>query len=1151
MSEIGPESVEDIFERLEHLSAKKRSLLIQRLNQKGEQVVQEQRIPRISRREGTNQFPLSFAQERLWFLDQWSPGTHLYNHSNVFQLDGLLNQIILEKCLNEIVSRHEILRTTFPIIDGQPVQLIVPSLTLALPLIDLQDVAEATWQTKIQQLVTEVTQQSFDLAEGPLVRAILLRLAPTRHVVVLTIHHIVSDGWSVDIFINELLHLYEAFLTGKPASLPQLTVQYGDFAVWQREWLQGEVVETQLAYWKRQLRDVPAMLQLPTDHPRPPIQTFSSGEQTLILSESLTEALKIVSQQEKATLFMTLLAAFKILLHFYTNQADICIGTFVSNRNRSGIEPLIGCFYNNLVLRTDLSGTPSFRELLQRVKRVALEAYSHQDLPFEKLLEELQPERMLSHPPLFQVAFALRNRSNNSTLNLPDLTVSPVNLKAIRSYFDITLSMSEEQEGLSGTLIYNSDLFNPDTMVRMTEHFQSLLETIVTYPDQPLSEISFLTEVEQRWLMKWNNTQTPYRKEATIPQLFERQVEQTPDAIAVVYGDQQFTYGELNRRANQLAHYLQKLGVGPDSCVGICIPYSLEMIVGLLGILKAGGAYVPLDPTYPQERLSFMLEDGQIAVLLTKQQLLERLPGNNLHTVCLDTDWESIASESLINPVSELAPSNLIYVIYTSGSTGRPKGAGVCHQSFTNLINWFVTEFKLTTSDKTLLITSLSFDLTQKNIFAPLIVGGVLHFLTTEYFEPDLIVQQVQDKQITWLNCTPSAFYPVIDRRHEFLQTQLASLRYLFLGGEPISGPLLKKWIEAGLNEITIVNTYGPTECTDICAFHRLGRPEEYLEKAVPIGKPNFNVKLFVLGPYLNRVPMGVAGELWVAGEGVGRGYVNDPALTLGRFVSNPFCDQPGERFYRTGDLVRYLPDGNIEFLGRMDHQVKIRGFRIEIEELEVALNKHPLVQETVVIAREDIPGEKYLVAYVVPNQHSNLTPDELRLYLKEKLPDYMVPSIFVLLDKLPLTPNGKLNRRALPLPDSSRTRVENAPVAPRNSVEEILVKIWSELLRLRQVGVYDNFFDLGGHSLLATQVISRLRHTFQIDLQVRTLFEKPTIAEMSNLIIEVTSQDVTELPSIPTIGPASREEYRMKWSLQEGLKSHNYSAEGKARTHE
>jgi amino acid adenylation domain-containing protein len=1047
---------------------------------------------------------LSFAQQRLWFIDQLAPGNSAYNIPAAIRLRGPLNLAALEQSLNQIVKRHESLRTTFAIVDGRPVQVIAPALTIELPVIDLRKLPEAERETEVRRLVTEGAMRPFDLSQGPLLRVALLRLGDEEHVGLLTMHHIVSDGWSTGILIREMARLYVAFSSGGSLSLPDLPIQYADFAHWQRQWLQGEVLETQLAYWKQQLAGAPPLLELPTDRPRPALQTFRGAHQSLMLPKTLTEGIKALGRQEGVTQFMTLLAAFKVLLYRYTSQDDLIVGTPIANRNRLETEGLIGCFVNALVLRTDLSGNPCFRDLLRRVREVCLGAYGHQDLPFDRLVEELRLKRDLSRNPLFQVMFVLQNASMRAT-ELPGLTLRPVEGDSETAHFDLSLVVVDADQGLTASFVYNTDLFEAATITRMLGHFQILLEAMVADPEQRLSDLPLLSDTErQQLVVQWNDTKDDDPTDLCIHQLFEAQAERTPDAIAVVFEHEQLTYGELNRRSNQLAHYLKALGVGPEVPVAICLERSLETVIGLLGILKAGGAYLPLDPAYPKERLSLMLKDAQVPVLLTQKRLLVGLPECAPRIICLDSDSEAMASESGENPSNATTPENLAYIIYTSGSTGSPKGVLVSHRSIADHCRSAQRYYELDASDGVLQFASLSFDVSLEEILPTLIVGAKLVVMGADMWPPEEFPRKISEFGLTVLNL-PSAYWQELARQWADVPELLSNIqpRLFIVGGDIMSPDALNLWQRTPVHSVRLLNAYGPTETTiTATAFEYSPRLcENKTFQRVPIGRPLANREIYILDDYGNPVPVGVPGELHIGGVSLARGYLNRPELTAEKFVPNPFSEAPGARLYKTGDLARYLPDGNIEFLGRADHQVKIRGFRIELEEIEAALDQHPSVREAVVLARDDTPGEKRLVAYVVADREPYPTTTDLRSFLKEKLPEHMVPALFVLLDDLPLMPNGKVDRRALPVPDRARPELEKAFVAPRNDLELQLTQIWEEVLGVRPVGVRDNFFELGGHSLLAVRLFALIEKRLGRKLPLTAVFQGATVEHLAGLL--------------------------------------------------
>ncbi|WP_375511200.1 amino acid adenylation domain-containing protein [uncultured Nostoc sp.] len=1068
--------------------------------------------------------PASFGQQQMWLLNQLNADIPVYNETATVRLTGPINVEALSRSLNEIIRRHEVLRTTFRQINGEVVQVIAPAITVSLPFVELQQIPESEREMEALRLATLDAQQPFDLASGPLLRAILIQLSVTDYRLYLTLHHIVTDGVSLyNVFLKELEALYTAFDAGQASPLADLPIQYADFAIWQQQCLLSEVLEADLTYWKQQLTNLP-VLQLPTKGLRPSVQIFRGARQCLALSSRLTEAIKALSRQEKVTPFMTLLAAFKTLLYRYTQQEDIVVGTVTAGRERPELQGLIGFFLNNLVLRTDVSSNPSFAELLQRVREVTLGAYAHQNLPFEHLVQALNPKRSLSHNPLFQVSFVLE-----PPVPVIDSgwTISQLDVDTAIAKFDLTVELDERPEGIIGRFEYNTDLFDDVTINRMIGHFQTLLESIASNPNQHLEEIPLLTETEQHQLLEeWNNTHTDYPQNKCIHQLFEEQVERTPDAVAVVFEDQQLTYQELNIRANQLAHHLQTMGVRPEVLVGICVDSSLEMVVGLLAILKAGGAYLPLDPRLPQERLAYMLSDSQVKVLLTQKQIIGELPQTTTNVVVLDRDWEAICQYSQFNPVSGVKPFNLAYVIYTSGSTGQPKGVAIPHSAICNHMLWMQANFPLTETDKVLQKTPFSFDASVWEFFAPLLAGAQLVMARPRgHQDSAYLTQVIREQQITTLQLVPSLLQMLLEQE-EFKTCK--SLKRVFCGGEALSVVLQERFFDQ-LNA-DWHNLYGPTEACIDATFWTCKRGIN--QQVVPIGRPIANTQIYILDNQLQPVPVGVKGELYIGGAGLARCYLNRPDLTAEKFISNPFSQFEGARLYKTGDLARSLPDGNIEYLGRIDHQVKIRGFRIEIGEIEAVLSQHLQVRETIVIAREDRPGDKRLVAYIVPNKKKKLSIGDLRAYLLGKLPDYMIPQAIVILETLPLTPNGKVDRRMLPMPDSSKPELEEKFVAPRTLIEEVMANIWAEVLGLEKVGVNDNFFNLGGHSLKATQVISRVQKAFQVNLPMRKLFEEPTIAQLSQSI-EKSNHSDTEL-QMSAIRPISREKHRISVSRKQ-----------------
>jgi amino acid adenylation domain-containing protein len=1060
------------------LSAKRFELFARMLSHKGISVTNRQILVR---RAMHGPIPLSYAQQRLWFLNQLEPGNFSYNVPLRMRLTGRLDVEVLTQTLNEVIRRHEALRTTFSVIDGQPVQVIAATHALRLPVLDLSALVESERMEAVTQIVTEEARHLFDLSNELSLRVRLLRLGAEEHLVLLTMHHIISDGWSTAVLIRELEALYRAFAVGQPSPLPELSIQYADYAVWQRESLQEKTIKQQLSYWKQHLAGAPSVLELPTDRPRPPIQSSRGAREYFELPSALIEKLKALCEQHDVTLFMMLLGAFQVLLMRYTGQERISVGSPIAGRNNVETEKLIGLFAYTLVLHTDLRGDPSFTELLKRVRETALGAYSHQDVPFEKLVEELQPERSLSHSPLFQVMFILQNVPQQA-MEIEGLRLEEVKSEGGTANYDLTLSLVERNGALRGAWEYNADLFDGETLRRMAGHLQRLMESIVDKPEQLISRLPILTESEQQQFEEWNSTKREYDSDHCLHVLFEAQVKRTPESVALVFGNERLSYAELEARANQLARHLRNSGVGAEVRVGILMDRSVEMVVGLLGVLKAGGAYVPLDPQYPQERLTWMLEDAAVAVLLTAQKYAEWLGPTAAHIVCMESEEATIGEQSKEPLEVAVAADNLAYVIYTSGSTGRPKGVAISHRSASMLIHWALECFSAADLAGVLASTSICFDLSVFELFVPLSGGGKVVLAESAL----LLATLPAAREVTLINTVPSAFAELL-RGGDVPET----VRTVNLAGEVLSHRLARE-VYRQEHIAALYNLYGPTEDTTYSTYTLV---PFRCDESPTIGRPVANTEAYVLDRHLRVVPIGVAGELWLGGAGLARGYLNRPDLTAERFMPHPFGHEAGGRLYKTGDLARYRSDGEMEYIGRTDQQVKIRGFRIELGEIEAALERHPSVREAVVIAREDNIGEKRLVAYLAATEESAAgSVSELRGYLKKQLPEYMVPALFVMLSELPQTPNGKVDRNALPAPSGARPDLEREYVAPRNELEQQVAAIWQELLRVEQVGIHDNFFDLGGHSLLTTQVILRVRDRLHVEVPLRDFFETPTV---------------------------------------------------------
>lgn len=1065
-------------------------------------------IPPLMPGDRTGNLPLSFGQQRLWFLHQFEPSSSANNVPVVVRFKGTLDLLALEQSLNRVVSRHEVLRTTFPSIDGQPIQSIATDFILTLPIVDLQQFPAEQREAEALRLATAEAHQPFDLAQGPNLRLLLLRLNPIEHLLIWNMNSIICDGASSDLFYQETIACYQAFSTGETPALPPLSIQYADFAQWQRNWLQGEVLNTQVDYWKQKLGGNLPTIQLPFDRPRPSgVPTYKGDRAARMLPKGLENSLNKLSQSWGGTLFMTLLTAFNVLLYRYSGQEDLLVSFASTGRGQAELERSIGFFSNTLLLRTKLEGNPTFRELADRVRLDCVEAYSYQDVPFEKLVEELPSEQRLDRSPLFQVKFALNppwsNGRGMAAVELPDLTITSLfgYIYHGQTKYDLILVMREQDEGLGMVFDYNADMFEASTIDRMLGHFQTLLEGIVANPDRSISALPLITVSEQQQLLAWNQTQADYPAKC-IHQLFEEQVERTPDAVAVVYADKQFTYRELNHRANQLAHYLQSLGVKADVLVGLCIQRSLEMVVGLLGILKAGGAYVPLDPNYPADRLSFMLEDTQVPVLLTTTDLVDRLPDNLAQLVSLDRDWQIIELETSENAQPQVTPANLGYVIYTSGSTGKPKGVAMTQIALSNLILWQLDNTTIDRGGRTLQFSPISFDVSFQEIFTTWSSGGTLILIEEELRKDTLALLNLLDRA-----GVERLFLPFVALQQlaemavsiNFFPTQL---KEVITAGEQLQIiPAITEFF-THLADCRLFNHYGPSESHVVTS---LALPASVNNWAMlpPIGRPISNTQIQILDAYLNPVPIGVSGEIYIGGVCLARGYLNRPDLTAEKFRLDPFNDCQTSRLYQTGDLARYLPTGDIEYLGRVDNQVKIRGFRIELGEIEVVLIKCPAISQVAVIADGKMSGNKRLVAYIVPDREQTITVQEIRSFLGDRLPDYMIPSASIVLDRLPITPSGKLDRRALPSPDEIRPELEDTFIAPRNELEIQLTKIWRKVLGMPTIGIRDNFFEVGGHSLIAVRLFAEIEQTWGKNLPLATLFQAQTIEKMADILME------------------------------------------------
>ena len=1141
----------DLAQRIASLPPEKQKQLLQRLKQ---QKQTKDTIPQQPRSE-RNVFPLSFSQQRLWFLHQLENNQAIYNVPGAVQIDGNLDVTLLKQCFETIISRHEILRTHFELQGEEPKQVINPPSELTIPITDLQSQPQGAIEKQIQAEASK----PFDLSQAPLMRVSLLRLQPQRHILLFILHHIVSDAWSRGVMLKEFTALYNSLREKEATELPQLPIQYADFAVWQRK--QEAKYAEQLSYWQKQLSPLPPPLELPCDYPRPNIQTFRGGQVNLTLPAELTSQLQTLCKQENVTLFMMLLAGWQILLSRYTKQTDIAVGSPIANRNRSEIEHLIGFFTNTLVLRTDLSANPSFREVLQRVRETALGAYSHQDIPFEKLVEVLQPKRDITRSPLFQVLFAFHDVP--ILPELPDLDLTLLDADSGTAKFDLSLLLRlDTEEGLVGILEYNRDLFVEETIVRMKNHFQILLQQLVTNPEQSITNLSFLTAKEKQQFAQWNHTTVAY-PEKCVHELFREQATKTPHQIAIITGEQQLipflkskvtvdppfaptpltspllggteggspnppsqggnpwgnccvglvdrngiTYQTLNQSANQLAHYLQQKGIQAHDAVGISFGRNQFLAIAILAVLKLGAAYVPLDPSYPQQRLAFMVEDSQAKVVLTQSEISEQLP-KEASKIEIDTQWENISKQSSDNPETTITSDSLAYIIYTSGSTGKPKGVAMPHRSLNNLIHWQRDQSAL--GLKTLQFASLSFDVFFQECFATWSSGGTLVMISeNQRRDRDRLLATIQEQAIERLFLPFVALSQLAEsaQRQGFVPT---SLKEVITAGEQLQITPAIRSLFQNLPHCKLVNQYGPSETHVVTAYPLSGSPENW-SLSPPIGHPIANVQVYLLDNHQNQVPVGVPGEMVIGGAAPAKGYLDRPELTAERFITNPFSppsvpptggDVRGG-LYKTGDLARYLPDGNLQYLGRKDNQVKVRGFRIELGEIEAILTQHSAVKQTAVTVKTDPSGNSRLIAYLVTD--TAVTGEELKQFLGEQLPNYSIPSAYMFLDTLPLTPSGKVDRRSLPEPQIARSELSKAYTPPTSTLEQQIADIWQNLLQVDKVGIHDNFFDLGGHSLLIVQARSRLETLLNRQIPMVTLFQYPTIETLATYLNQESS---------------------------------------------
>jgi amino acid adenylation domain-containing protein len=1106
----------ELSSRIAGLSPQKRALLELRLMQGGASLKLE---PAIKPRADLNSARASFAQQRLWFLEQLKPGQAVYNVPRAIRLRGPLNIKAVRCTLAEIVRRHEPFRTHFLNVDGELRQIIDDDINIPLTEIDLTSVSNTEREAQAKRLTKEEAAGPFDLNSGPVIRTTLLRLGEQEHILLLTTHHIVSDAWSAMILFREFGQLYKGFANGIRVSLAPLPIQYADFAEWQRDWLQGEELEKQLSYWKRQLEGVPTELSLPVDYPRPATPTFQGAYKWLALSPTLNKKLTELSKREGTTLFMTLLAAFKTFLYRYTSQEEIVIGFPIAGRNRAEVEDLIGVFINTLALRTTLAGNPTFRELLQRVKQTAIDAYTHQDLPFEKLVAEMDPERDVGRHPLFQVMFQYQD-TVKPLFQTKDLKLSWFETSTQTAKFDLTMAVLAKDDTLKCVIEYRTELFRGETIEQLLSHYVTLLESIVANPSERIATLRMMTDAQRSELIAVGRGElSEFPRERSIHQLFEQQVELKPDEPALIFRNERLSYRELNARANQLANYLRTRGVGPETRVAIRMQRSPEIIVGLLGILKAGGAYVPLDPAYPEERALFILEDSGASLLLTKEGLSESLLTSSVPVVSFDDDWEQISRSGESNPPLEGTAENAAHMIYTSGSTGRPKGVISAHRASVNRFAWMWRAYPFAPGEVCCQKTPLTFVDSIWEIFGPLLQGVPLLVIEDESVkDPKRLAAELSTHKVSRIVLVPSLLRVILESEED-LAERLPSLRYCVCSGESLPVELANAFCEK-LPHTKLINLYGSSEVAADVTCYEVTNTSGL--NSIPIGRPIVNTQIYILDSHLQPVPLGVVGEIYVGGEGLARGYLNLPALTLEKFVSDPF-NGGHAKLFRSGDLGRYLADGDIEFHGRRDNQVKLRGFRIELGEIETVLKTNPAIRQAVVVALDDAQGGKQLVAYLIVEAKPPAI-HEIRTLLRRKLPDYMVPSAFVFLESLPLNASGKVDRLALPPPNQNQSTAQEDFVPPRTPIEDVLATIWAETLAVDRIGINDDFFSLGGHSLLVARIVARVREALQVELPMRTLFESSTVGalatEVERLRQTVRGGAANPLTRVPRNGP-------------------------------
>lgn len=1103
----GIESMISISQRITTLSPEKKALLLRHLQAKTQQQdAVEFRRPQAYDRGHTLHIPLSFAQQRLWLLDQLHPGEMSYTIPAAFWLEGALDTKVLHMCLQQLSARHESLRTTFQHVDGEPVQVIAPpEQSMCFIVDDLSNLPVAQREAEAQHRAKQEICRPFDLQQGPLWRTYLWCLDHTSHVLLLCMHHIIADAWSFDILHQELMLSYQAGIEGKNARFARLPLQYADYAIWQRQWLQTSIMEQQRSYWRKQLAGPLPVLALPTDRPRPGRRTTHGASYPFAFPAQLGDALRQLCQQEGVTMFILLLAAFKCLLARYSGQCDIIVGTPVANRGHTEIERVFGLFVNTLAVRSDLAGDPSFLEIVRRVREAALGAIAHQDIPFEQLVDALRPERKMQEHPFFQTMFICQTSTTNQLELLPNqLVMRPLPLHTNTSKFDLTLFIWDQQTSgvLTAALEYSSELFDASTIARLAEHYLTLLQSIVAQPQQRLSQLSLLSDSEREQLLyTWNQPLGSSRLLESVSQRFEAQAKRTPEALAVLMENEHLTYHELNQRVNQFARYLHAQGVGPGVCVGVCLERSVQMVVALLAILKSGGAYVPIDPNYPRERISYMLTDAHIGMLVTQQCLGDFVAQLQFQGTCLylDAAWPAITCSGLKNQDNTSDAEGLAYIIYTSGSTGRPKGVQIPHKGLSNMLTFMQERLGITARDIFLSVTTLSFDIAALEIFLPLVTGACLALVSREVAaDGQRLAQALQDTSATYMQATPATWNLL-----RLANWSGASSLNMICGGEALPDDLAAYLVTHGRH---LWNAYGPTETTIWSTLKEIGPHDQ-----VTIGQPIANTQVYILDKALHPTPVGVPGELYIGGIALAHGYLHRPDLTAERFLPDPFSKVPGQRLYKTGDLALRLANSDIKHLGRLDYQVKIRGFRIELGEVEQILRSHPALQNAVLMVDDADANNIRLVAYLVRHQDAfPVSTDEVKSLLKEHLPAYMLPSAFVWLETLPMTPNGKIDRQALPAPHAQTLEIRAERLAPRNVLELQLVQIFEDLLQIQPISITDDFFESGGHSFLAIQLMARLRKQFGCDLPLSTLLEGATVERLALQLRRQNRQQVT-----------------------------------------